>query len=86
MGAQNIIFSLWPVFSDTTTEMMISFYGRLLEGYGIAEAMRYARERVHKMIENDEGLWFFKDFPLLSWAPFSFIGFPFFAYQKEVVK
>ncbi|MFX1294380.1 MAG: CHAT domain-containing tetratricopeptide repeat protein [Promethearchaeota archaeon] len=86
MGAQNIIFSLWPVFSDTTTEMMIKFYERLLEGHEIAEAMRYAREQVHNMIENEKGLWFFKGFPLLSWAPFSFIGFPFFAYQKEVLK
>lgn len=84
MGARNIIFSLWPVFSEPTTELMIFFYGRLIAGYEIAEAMRYAREKVTQMIENGEGLWFFEEFPLLGWAPFSFIGFPFFAYNKEV--
>ncbi|MHA1277335.1 MAG: CHAT domain-containing protein [Candidatus Helarchaeota archaeon] len=86
MGAQNIIFSLWPVFSEPTTKLMISFYEHLLDGHEIAEAMRYARARVQEIVENGEGLWFFKNFPILCWAPFSFIGFPFFNYLMEVPK
>ena len=87
MNAQNIIFSLWPVLSDVTTQLMIKFYKRLLKGHEIAESMRYARAQIIDMVNNNEkDLGFYNNLEFLYWSPFSFIGFPFFAYSKEVLK
>jgi len=87
MEAQNVIFSLWPVLSSPTTQLMIGFYENLLAGAEIAEALRKARANLIQLMEKEEkDLGFYKEFSLLCWSPFSFIGLPFFFYQfpKEV--
>ncbi|OLS11960.1 MAG: hypothetical protein RBG13Loki_4415, partial [Promethearchaeota archaeon CR_4] len=82
MEAQNVIFSLWPVLSEPTTQLMINFYENLLAGNEIAEALRKSRANLIQMLEKGEkDLGFYKDYSLLCWSPFSFIGIPFFFYQ-----
>jgi len=48
-GAQTVVMSLWKVNDETTRELMVDYYRRLLAGEGraaaLAEAMRSLRAR-----------------------------------------
>lgn len=42
-GAQNIIFSLWNINDKQTSDLMITFYTYVLEGYSFSNALRNAK-------------------------------------------
>lgn len=84
MRANNIIFSLWPVLSKPTTQLMISFYSHVLAGASLAEAMRQARVDLITEVNKEEGtLGAYRGLELLYWSPFSFLGLPFYNYEVE---
>jgi CHAT domain-containing protein len=64
-GARNIVYSLWKVLDRQTNELMQEFYGGVLNGKRVSQALREAKLR---MI-NDRAT----AFPLL-WAGFVLLG------------
>ena len=42
-GAEVILFSLWNVYDESSSEIMIHFYRQLVAGYPIDEALRMAK-------------------------------------------
>jgi CHAT domain-containing protein len=42
-GARTLVMSLWKVPDEQTRELMIDFYGRVLSGQGVADALRQAQ-------------------------------------------
>jgi CHAT domain-containing protein len=42
-GAANLLVSLWQVNDETTADLMVNFYGSMLEGQTKAEALRQAK-------------------------------------------
>ncbi len=39
-GAESLLMSLWDVSDEGTKELMIKYYGRLVDGIGRSEALR----------------------------------------------
>jgi CHAT domain-containing protein/Tfp pilus assembly protein PilF len=64
-GARNIIYSLWKVLDKQTKELMQEFYGGVLNGKRVSQALREAKL---KMVRNHATA-----FPLL-WAGFVLLG------------
>lgn len=62
-GADSVVVSLWNVADEQTKDMMMSFYGKLLEGMDKPGALAAARR---EMID--------KEFSPYYWAPFVFSG------------
>ena len=42
-GAKTLVMSLWKVPDQQTQELMVDFYGRVLAGQGLADALREAQ-------------------------------------------
>ena len=64
-GAKNVLVSLWKVFDEHTSQLMIEFYKQMLAGKSYSAALREAKL---KMIANPNTA-----FPA-SWASFVLIG------------
>ena len=64
-GALGCIGALWPIYDDAATEFAIHYYNKVLEGYMIGEALRKAREHIHKKYPNQ-----------ITWAAFVLYGDP----------
>jgi len=64
-GARNVVVSLWKVFDEHTSQLMIEFYRQMLAGKSYSAALREAKL---KMIANPNTA-----FPA-SWASFVLIG------------
>jgi CHAT domain-containing protein len=66
-GALGCIGSLWPVYDEAASRFAIDFYHKLVDGALVGEAVRLAREAVHR------------DFPdQVTWAAYSLNGDPTF--------
>jgi len=65
-GASNVLVSLWQVSDMTTSDLMMDFYDKLLNGMSKAEALAEAKRQ---MIRRDPG--YAKPY---YWAPFILIG------------
>ncbi|MGB0931924.1 MAG: CHAT domain-containing protein, partial [Chitinophagales bacterium] len=63
-GASNIIYSLFKVPQDSTSELVQAFFGYVLEGYTYATALRKAKLA---LMEDDA-------FQPIDWAGFALIG------------
>lgn len=64
-GVQNVVVSLWQVADASTSELMVRFYERLLQGHSIAAALRSA-----KLELISEGEYAYP----LDWSPFILVG------------
>ena len=78
-GARTVAASLWPVADASTAELMIRFYGHLLEGVPKDEALRAAQlELIHDgpfLLPDGEGGKVERDFSSpYYWAAFQLIG------------
>jgi len=65
-GASNVLVSLWQVSDMTTSDLMMSFYGKMLSGMSKPAALAEAKR---EMIRRDPG--YAKPY---YWAPFILIG------------
>jgi CHAT domain-containing protein len=64
-GSPSVVVSLWSVDPQSTQELMLEFYGLLLDGHSIAEALQEAQKR---MVEREE---YYHPY---YWAPFILVG------------
>lgn len=64
-GADNVVVSLWKVFDEHTSQLMIEFYKQIVAGKSYSAALREAKL---KLIENENTA-----FPT-SWSSFVLIG------------
>ena len=64
-GANNVVVSLWKVFDEHTSQLMIEFYTQIVAGKSYSAALREAKLR---LIENENTA-----FPT-SWSSFVLIG------------
>lgn len=64
-GARNVVVSLWKVFDEHTSELMIEFYKGVTDGESYAAALRHAKL---KMLANPETA------RPASWASFVLVG------------
>jgi hypothetical protein len=70
-GALGCLGSLWPVYDQAASRFAIDFYHKLIDGALVGEAVRLAREAVHR------------DFPdQVTWAAYSLNGDPTFRLTK----
>ena len=42
-GTPNVVFSLWKVYDKVSAELMVDFYGNILEGKSYSESLRTAK-------------------------------------------
>ena len=66
-GALGCIGALWPIYDKAAAEFALEFYGRVLEGHMIGEAMRQARVRSREAHPQH-----------ITWAAFVLYGDPTF--------
>jgi CHAT domain-containing protein len=66
-GALGCIGALWPIYDRPAAEFAVDFYGKVLEGYMIGEAMRRARISIRDRYANQ-----------ITWAAFVLYGDPTF--------
>ena len=66
-GALGCIGALWPIYDKPAAEFALEFYGRVLEGYMIGEAMRQARVCIREAHPQQ-----------ITWAAFVLYGDPTF--------
>jgi hypothetical protein len=64
-GAKGCIGSLWPVYDDSAAEFAVAFYGRVLDGHMIGEAMRQTRIEIRQRFPRQ-----------ITWASFVLYGDP----------
>jgi len=64
-GSRAVVASLWEVFDDSTTELMVDFYGFLRSGDTLASAMARAQRRARERHSSP-----------MHWAPFAVMGHP----------
>lgn len=65
-GAQNLLVSLWQVNDQTTADLMVDFYDRMLAGSSKAGALREAKLALIKRHPEDAKPYY--------WSPFVLIG------------
>jgi CHAT domain-containing protein len=64
-GALGCIGAVWPIYDRPAAEFAIDFYGHVLEGYMIGEAMRRTRIAIRDRYPNN-----------ITWAAFTLYGHP----------
>lgn len=67
VGAPAVLASLWSVYSWTTTDLMVEFYGHVARGEDLASALREARRA---LLAKKDGLYAHPFY----WAPFLLFG------------
>ena len=74
-GARSLLLSNWPVFSDSTRQMMVSLFKHETTKASRAQALRSAMLEImdEGKFDNGKGLRFSYAHPLF-WAPFSLVG------------
>ncbi|XP_028400824.1 tetratricopeptide repeat protein 28-like [Dendronephthya gigantea] len=66
-GARSVLATLWPISDDATKEFMEAFYGELLQGTSVCEALRRVMNLFQQYERED-----YRSF--LIWAPFTLYG------------
>jgi CHAT domain-containing protein len=64
-GALGCLGALWPVYDDAAADFAVAFYGKVLEGHMIGEAMRQARLHIRQKYPSQ-----------ITWAAFLLYGDP----------